>query len=314
MKAWLAFIILLMIYSDDSGGSPTVYRRYQNVVIPPYHSTEKTQASFQFSNTFQDAITLSWRITNTKFYQALIFTQSYTPRSLIQRTVDLPSSLFDGGVSTIQLIASRTNYLSSIDLKVYPQRTMVIRQFDQAFYSTNTISRIDSYGFIIYEREHLSFQSMGSYQAFPVYGRFDLSPIQFRIFTPIAREIVYIHARLLIANHPTLEGLSLNTNNFREISLVPTLVNQSIKLSLPTLYVHPQTLSPSAIPLTGYVSTKFLFFPIQAYPSLKQQIMKIEFTFKHFHVLTIEYPFQYLADKAIFGSCLQSQTCVRIYD
>ena len=314
MKVWLAFIILLMIYQDDAGGSPTVYRRYQNVVIPPYHPTEKTQASFQFSNTFQDAITLSWRITNTKYYQALIYTQSYTPRSLIQRTIDLPRSLFDGGVSTIHLIASRTNFSSSIDLKVYPQTSMVISQFDKAFFSTNTISRIDSYGFIIYEREHLSFQAMGSYQTYPVYGRFDLSPIQLRIHTPVAREIIYTHARLLIANHPTLEGLALHDNTFRVINLLPILQQQTIHLQLPTLYVHPQTLTPSAIPVNGYVPTKFLFLPIQSFLDLKSVVMKLELAFKHFHNLTIEYAFEYVANKAIFGSCLQSQTCVKIYD
>jgi hypothetical protein len=93
MKKMLIFITLLMIYQEDSGGSPLSYRRYQQVMIPPYHPTESIQATFQFANTFADDITLTWRISNQKFYQTLIYTQSFSPRSLIQRSCELYSNV-----------------------------------------------------------------------------------------------------------------------------------------------------------------------------------------------------------------------------
>ena len=309
----LIFITLLMIYQEDSGGSPSSYRRYQQVMIPPYHPTESIQASFQFANTFADDITLTWRISNQKFYQTLIYTQSFSPRSLIQRSLTLPAHLFDGHISTLHLQATRANFESSVDLKVYPQTSYMIHQFHTSFLSANTISRINQLGFIIYEREHLQFEGMPSQHVYPVYGRFDVSTIRIRFLSAIAKEIVFLNARLLIADHPDLEGLPLVQSTYRQIILQPIFVGQAIEVRMPLLYVHPKTLFPSTIPATDYVSTNFLFFPMRAYVDLKDHPMRLELKFLHFHTITLDYEFAYVANKAIFGSCLQSQTCIRIY-
>jgi hypothetical protein len=239
MKRMLIFITLLMIYHDDGGGSPSSYRRYQQVMIPPYHPTESIQATFQFANTYADDITLTWRISNQKFYQTLIYTQSFSPRSLIQRSLSLPAHLFDGNISTIHLQATRENFESSVDLKVYPQTSYAIQQFHTSFLSANTISRIDQLGFIIYEREHLQFEGMPSQHMYAVYGRFDLSTIRIRFLSAVAKEIVFLDARLLIANHPDLEGLPLVQSTYRQLILQPILVGQAIELRMPLLYVHP---------------------------------------------------------------------------
>jgi len=313
MKRMLIFITLLMIYQEDSGGSPSSYRRYQQVMIPPYHPTESIQASFQFANTFADDITLTWRISNQKFYQTLIYTQSFSPRSLIQRSLTLPAHLFDGHISTLHLQATRANFESSVDLKVYPQTSYMIHQFHTSFLSANTISRINQLGFIIYEREHLQFEGMPSQHVYPVYGRFDVSTIRIRFLSAIAKEIVFLNARLLIADHPDLEGLPLVQSTYRQIILQPIFVGQAIEVRMPLLYVHPKTLFPSTIPATDYVSTNFLFFPMRAYVDLKDHPMRLELKFLHFHTITLDYEFAYVANKAIFGSCLQSQTCIRIY-
>jgi hypothetical protein len=282
-------------------------------MIPPYHPTESIQASFQFANTFADDITLTWRISNQKFYQTLIYTQSFSPRSLIQRSLTLPAHLFDGHISTLHLQATRANFESSVDLKVYPQTSYMIHQFHTSFLSANTISRINQLGFIIYEREHLQFEGMPSQHVYPVYGRFDVSTIRIRFLSAIAKEIVFLNARLLIADHPDLEGLPLVQSTYRQIILQPIFVGQAIEVRMPLLYVHPKTLFPSTIPATDYVSTNFLFFPMRAYVDLKDHPMRLELKFLHFHTITLDYEFAYVANKAIFGSCLQSQTCIRIY-
>lgn len=313
MKKMLIFITLLMIYHEDGGGSPSSYRRYQQVMIPPYHPSESIQVTFQFANTYADDITLTWRISNQKFDQALIYTQSFSPRSLIQRSLSLPAHLFDGNISTLHLQATRANFESSVNLKVYPQTSYVINQFQTSFISANTISQIDSLGFIIYEREHLQFEGMPNQHMHAVYGRFDLSPIRVRFLSAVAKEIVFLDARLLIADHPDLEGLPLVQSMYRQLILQPILVGQAIELRMPLLYVHPKTLFPSNIPVTDYVSTNYLFFPMQAYLDLKHHPMRLQLKFHHFHTITLDYQFSYVANKAIFGSCLQSQSCIQIY-
>jgi hypothetical protein len=313
MKKMLIFITLLMIYHEDGGSSPSSYRRYQQVMIPPYHPTESIQASFQFANTFADDITLTWKISNQKFYQALIYTQAFSPRNLIQRSITLPSHLFDGKVSTLHLQAKRANFESSVDLKVYPQTSYVINQFNATFLSANTISRIDQLGFILYDREHLQFEGMPSQQLYAVYGRFDVSSIKIRFLSAVAKEIIFLDARLLIADHRDLEGLPLVQSMYRELILQPAFIGQSIELSMPPLYVHPKTLFPSSVPVADYVATNYLFFPMQAYVDLKHHPIRLQLTFDHFHTFTLDYEFSYVANKAMFGSCLQSQTCIKIY-
>ena len=309
----LIFIILLMIYQDDGGGSPSSYRRYQQVMIPPYHPTESIQATFQFANTFADDITLTWRISNQKFFRTLIYTQAFSPRNLIQRTISLPAHLFDGAVSTLHLQARRANFESSIDLHVYPQSSYLVQQFSHPFYSSHTISRIDSFGYIVYEREHFHFEGMTGLQIYPVYGRFDLSSIRIRMLSKVAKEIVFSNAHLLIANHKDLEGLPLNHSGYRQLTLHPRLVGDTIELRLPPLYVHPKTLLPSSIPLQDYVATNFLFFPMHAFEDLRNHGLSVHLQLRHFHTVSFIYEFTYVANKAIFGSCFQSQTCIQIY-
>jgi hypothetical protein len=313
MRRMLIFIILLMIYQDDGGGSPSSYRRYQQVMIPPYHPTESIQATFQFANTFADDITLTWRISNQKFFRTLIYTQAFSPRNLIQRTISLPAHLFDGAVSTLHLQARRANFESSVDLKVYPQTNYDVAHFSQPFYSSHTISRIDSFGFIIYEREHFHFEGMTGLQSYPVYGRLDLSSIRIRMLAKVATDIVFSNAHLLIADHVDLEGLPLNDAGYRQLTLNPRLVGDRIDLRFPPLYVHPKTLVPSSIPLQDYVATNFLFFPMRAFEDLRQHGLRLQLQIRHFHTMSFTYEFTYVANKAIFGSCFQSQTCIQIY-
>jgi hypothetical protein len=131
----------------------------------------------------------------------------------------LPSHLFDGLVSTLHLQATRFRFESSVDLQVFPQASYQINQFGSTFMSANTISRIDSLGFINYEREHLQFEGMPSQQLHAIYGRFDLSAIRIRFLSPIAKEIKFQDARLLIADHPDLEGLPLFQSTYRQLIL-----------------------------------------------------------------------------------------------
>lgn len=313
MKLPLTFLMLLMVFEPDGGGEPTAYRRYQNVLIPPYTVTEGTEASFEFFNTYGDDIQLTWRLTNSKYQDLLVYTQAFSPRMVIQKKVNLPGFVFDGGPTTLRLAAVRSRFTSTVNLTLYPRQDLTIEDVSQPFYSPPTITRIDQGGWIQYEREHVSFINMSSRQYHDVYGRFQVSMIQLRMHSMLAQDIQIEYATLLIANHSSLEGLNLGPAGYRQIHLLTVFVGDTIQFRFPQLYVHPQTLSPSQIPVSGYVPTNTLFFPMDAYASLKALPMILTLSFVHFHHMTLTYRFTYEASKAIIGHCMQSQTCVRIY-
>ena len=313
MKLFLSILMLMMIFQEDGGGGDSDYRRYQNLVIPPYTMAEGTRASFQFFNTYGDDITLAWRLSNSKYQNVLVYTQSFSPRMTIQKTLDLPGTLFDGGVASIKLYASRANYASHITIQVHPRQNYFIQDLSTQFLSSPTITRLDGSGLVKYEHEHLRFEGMEVEQFHETYGRLDLSRMKLRILSVLAKEIEIKDARLLIANHPSLEGLNLVSNHYRGISLNLQLIGNTIQFFLPMLYVHPQTLMPSQIAVINYVQTNHLFFPIVDYASLKHQTMKIEFTLTHFHQIQISFEFQYKANMAMFGGCISSSNCIKIY-
>ncbi len=313
MKLFLSILMLMMIFQEDGGGGSSDYRRYQNLVIPPYNIVEGTRASFQFFNTFADDITLAWRLSNTKYHEVLVYIQSFSPRMTIQKTLDLPGTLFDGGVATLKLYASRANYASNITIHVYPRQTFLIEDLSLQFKSNPTITRLDNSGLIKYEHEHLRFEGMDVEQFHPTYGKLNLSNMKIRILSVLAKEIEIRDARLLIANHPSLEGLNLTSDGLRSIPLTLRLIGDTIQFFFPLMYVHPKTLKPSSIPVSDYVATNHLFFPTLEFSNLKAQQMKIDFTLVHFHEMRIEYSFRYVANMALFGGCISSSQCVKIY-
>ena len=313
MKLFLSILMLMMIFQEDGGGGTSEYRRYQNLMIPPYSISEGTRASFQFFNTYGDDITLAWRLSNSKYHEVLVYIQSFSPRMMIQKTLDLPGTLFDGGVASLKLYASRANYASNINIQVHPRQNFLVQDLTAHFLSSPTITRLDGSGLIKYEHEHLRFEGMAVEQFHQTYGRLNLSNMKMRILTVLASDIEIRDARLLIANHPSLEGLNLISNEFRSIPLNLQLIGDTVQFFFPQLYVHPKNLMPSQIPLQDYVPTHHLFFPIVAFETLKEQWMKIEFTFIHFHQLRVEYTFYYLAKMALFGGCISSTNCVKIY-
>jgi len=313
MKLFLSILMLMMIFQEDGGGGTSHYRRYQNLVIQPYTIMEGTRASFQFFNTYGDDITLAWRLSNSKYHEVLVYIQSFSPRMTIQKTLDLPATLFDGGVATLKLYASRANYASNMTIQVYPRQTFLIQDLSTQFLSNPTITRLDGSGLIKYEYEHLRFEGMAVEQFHQTYGKLDLSKMKLRFLSVLEKEVEIIGARLLIANHPSLEGLDLLSNEFRGISLNIQLIGDTLQFFLPPLFVHPKTLMPSQVSVDEYVPTNHLFFPILEYASLKEQRMKIEFTMIHFHQIRIEYAFNYFANMALFGGCISSTNCVKIY-
>ncbi len=313
MKLFLSILMLMMIFQEDGGGGPAHYRRYQNLMISPYSLADGTRASFQFFNTYGDDITLAWRLSNTKYHELLVYIQSFSPRMTIQKTLDLPGHLFDGGIATLKLYASRAGYASQISLNLYPRQSYIIQDLSIPYLSDPTITRLDGSGLIHYEREHLRFEGMQVEQYHPTYGSLNLANMKVRILSVLAKEIAISDARLLIANHHGLEGLNLTTDGFRSVALNLMLVGDTIQFFFPLLYVHPQTLHPSQIPVTNYVPTYHLFFPILDYLSLRNQRMKIEFNVVHFHELKFVYEFDYVANMAILGGCTNSTNCVKIY-
>jgi hypothetical protein len=304
-------MIFSLVIEGDFGGSG-LYRRYQNVTISPYHLTEGTTVYFQFANTYGDSITLTWRLTNTKYQAILMYQQSFLPNPLIEKHIALPGFVFDGGPSQLALSASRQGFSMEMVVTIYPLQSYVIESFDKGFLSSGTITHIDADGNLRYEREQLSFAGMHAFQWHPYYGRFDWTPLVIRLGSHVSREIIFQEAFVLIADHPSLEGLPLTAQG-RYLPLELSFIGDRIHISFPQLYVHPSSLKMSSIPLAGYVMTRTLFFPLEAYRDLKHHPFSLQLTFRHFHTISIRYDFIYQADGPFLGHCWQSQYCVRLY-
>jgi hypothetical protein len=313
MRFWLAFMIILSFaYEGDEGPSGSL-RRYQNVVIAPYHQTEGTTVYFEFKNTLVDSITLSFRISNQLYQSALVYSQAFPPLGLIQRAITLPASLFDGGLTTLQLSAIRTGFSLHEFVTLYPLQQLTVAVLEGDYQSPPTVTRIDGEGQIRYEREQLAFIGMDLVQSFYEYGRLDLSHMRVDIQSPVARELIFGDAYLLIADHPAFEGLPYQSPGFRKLPLSPRLVGTMVHFQFQQLYVHPQTFQSSTIPLTGYQVTQYLYFPPAAFLLLRQQSMYMQLTMRHFHQLTIQYPFTYEGMQPLLGACYQSVYCVNVY-
>ena len=312
MKRWLALLaVLTLVFEGDLGGS-SFYRRYQHVTIAPYTLSEGTIVYFQFANTYGDGITLTWRLSNTKYQQVLIYTQAFQPTTLIQKHLLIPAHIFDGGPAQLVMEASRQGFQSEVWLTLYPLQTYTIQQFDRRFLSGETITYIDGNGILRYQREVIEFTNMGSSQWHPFYGRFDWTPVTIRIRSLLSKEIVFQYANLEMGDHPSLEGLPL-VGHKRVVPLVVSLVGQFLQLQFSQLYVHPQTLRMSSIPVADYVPTKTMFFPLEAYRQLREWPLVLKLGFQHFHTMHLTYAFTYQGEGPLLGHCWQSQYCVSTY-
>lgn len=307
----MAGLLLTLVYHDEGGGAG-LYRRYQHVTVAPFHPTSGTVVYFQFENTFEDDITLTFRLTNTKYQAVLLYTQNFQPTRLIQKHVNIPGYVFDQGISQLTLLASRAGFSSSVTLMLYPRVHYAIEQFNQPFLSGKTISRIDELGIIRYDHEQLTFTNMGSVQWFAHYGRFDWTSMTIAMDAYTPQDISFISGELWLQDHPSLEGLSY-VNGRRQIPLELSLVGRQINIKFTQLYVHPTTMAMSSIPVVGYVPTRTLFFPKAAYRDLKQHPMQLVLKFSQFHEYTIDYAFLYRGEGPWLGHCWESKYCVRTY-
>jgi hypothetical protein len=304
--------MLLTLTFEGEGGGSGFYRRYQHVTIAPYQPNSGTVVYFQFANTYQDSITLTWRLTNQKYQSVLIYTQVFQPNPLIQKHIALPPHLFDGGPAQLRLMASKDGFYLEVNVVVYPVKTYKITRFDQGFESDGTITYINGAGVVEYHREQLFFTNMGAVQWHPYYGRFDWTPLHIHLASALSREVIFSQASLTLADHPALEGFDL-VNGKRKVPLDVRLEGEHIQFQFPVMYVHPQTLRMSSIPLVDYVATRTLFFPLEAFADLKQHPLSLQFTLVHFHEIQVQYDFLYQGHAPYFGHCFESQFCITTY-
>jgi hypothetical protein len=313
MRVWLAFMLVLAFFYEGDEGPSGYLRRFQNVVIAPYHQTEGTTIYFEFSNQVVDSITLTFRVTNLAYTSVVVYSQSFPPLALIQKAIPLPGSLFVGSTSTLQLSAVRSGFSLHEWVTLYPLQHLSVSVLEGGYASPPTITRIDSEGKIRYEREQLVFLGMEVVQTYHQYGRLDISSMGIQIQSPIARELIFEEAYLLIADHPAYEGLSYQTGGYRILPMTMRLMDDVIHLHFSSLYVHPQTLLSSNQSLLNYQPTQYLYFPPQAFLALKEQPMLMYMKFQHFHQMTLIYNFLYEGIQPILGTCWQSVYCVNVY-
>lgn len=313
MKTLVSVTLLVLmtftIYDDGDGGLMT--RRYQNVSIAPYTMSVGTTIYYQFQNSYNDAATLTFRLTNTKYNQVILYSQSFSRISLRTATVNIPAYLMDGQRSTLTLSAHSNQFSTVSTLYVYPQQHYTINPLLQTTYQTphSYLTTINEHGQTLYVRQRIQFQNFTPLLQFNTFGKFSLSPLMIKLPDELNTAVTNIQANLLVVNHPHFVSFPL-VNNQRVIPIDVILNQHSFVFQLKTLYVDPSSLSIRHEKFTNHVATQFLYFPLSTYRILNNMPMQLSFTWTQIHQYTINFQFTYTGVQPMIGHCHQSLYCV----
>jgi len=316
MKSIISVSLLLsmLIGFEGDGGSGGDYRRYQNVTIAPFTQTQGTTVYFQYANTFQDEVTLTFKITNSQFNQAVLYSQHFQTLSLLTSSLFIPGYVFDGGISQLHLIAFGGSFNQQVNVNLYPKQHLQINLVQIALYRTPQarMTTINSNGIIQYVQQTILMQGFEASRHHTYYGRMSLQNISMNFTDDFNTEFTNYHAYLLVPSLPQFEGFIASETGEKIIPLEIMFQGHVITFRFHQLYVHPQTLALSPFPMTGYVQTNHIFFPLQHFGLYQSVPMTMMIELNQVHHYQFTYSFQYVADFSLIGHCHQSWACITI--
>lgn len=307
----ITFLLLMTIGIEFDGGVGSDYRRFQHVSIAPFSMSEGTRIFYQFQNTYKDAATLVFRLSNTKYNQAIIFSQYYSRASLLTSSVAVPGYLMDGQRFTISLQATSAKFNLIQTLFVYPRQSYVINPVTQSTYNTpvSYLSTMNGLGVISYLKQTLTFNQFNKTQSFPTFGKYSLQSMTMRFPDEIPHELIVLKANLLVVDHPHFNSFSLQGQK-RVIPLSLINLNGVYSFHFPSMFVHPKTLTIDNQPRSDYQQTNHLYFPFHLFNDLNGTFMTLEFQWIHIHQFALTYTFRYEGLQPLIGHCHQSLYCV----
>jgi hypothetical protein len=308
----VSLLLSLLIGFEGDGGSGGDYRRYQNVTIAPFTQKQGTTMYYQFANTYNNAVTLTFKITNSQFNQAVLYSQHFQTLSLLTSSLLIPGYVFDGGISQLHLIAFGPSFNQQVNLNLYPKQHLQINLVETALYRTPQarMTTINSNGIIHYVPQTIWLQGFEAIRHYPYYGRMSLHNISMNFTDDFNTEFTNYHAYLLVPPLPQFEGFMASETGEKIIPLSIVLQDHLITFRFHQLYVHPQTLALSPFPLTGYVQTNHIFFPLQQFGLYQSVPMTMMIEVNQVHQYQFIYAFQYVADFSLIGHCHQSWACI----
>jgi len=307
----ITFLLLMTIGIEFDGGRGGDYRRFQHVSIAPFSMTEGTRVYYQFQNTYKDAATLVFRLTNTKYKQVILFNQYYSRSTLLISSVAIPGYLMDGQRFTLSLQATSSKFNLIQTLYVYPRQSYAINPVLQSTFTTpvSYLSTINGLGVIVYTKQTMTFHQFNKTLTFPTFGKVSLQSMSMRFPDEIPHALVVLKANLLVVNHPHFESFALKDQK-RVIPLSIVNVNGVTTFLFPSMFVHPKTLAIHHQTLSGYQQTNHLYVPFQFFHDFNGTFMTLEFQWIHIHQYALSYTFRYEGLQPLIGHCHQSLYCV----
>ena len=307
----VTLLVLMTFTIHEDGGGGVMTRRYQNVSIAPYTLSTGTIIHYQFQNSYNDAATLTFRLTNTKYNQVILYSQSFSRILLRTSTVNIPAYLMDGQRSTLTLSAHSSRFSTITTLYVYPQQHYAINPLLQTTYQTphSYLTTVNEHGQTIYVRQRVQFQNFTPILQFDTFGKFSLSPLMIKLPDELRTTVTNMQANLLVVNHPHFVSFPL-VNNKRVLPLDVILNQHAFNFQFKTIYVDPSTLTIRNEKFTNHVPTQYVYFPLSTYRSLNNIPMQLSFTWTQIHRYTMTYDFTYTGIQPMIGHCHQSLYCV----
>lgn len=295
---------------DNSPGSDV--SRYQNTYVIPGNEVESTQLTFEFIHTYSTRFTLTIRFNNATYSNVLLYTQQFpTPRT-VKRQLTIPSYLLlAANTFQLEVISGVGQTLWSLPYHLLPNESIHVMSI-QSWQSQGTLWEINDVGRVVTYHERWNFVGFSGNDFHDVFGRFDVSSLRLIRQTYRKQVITVSHAYLLIETSPHFENMMIVEETWIFLPLSVLLIDDTLTFVMPTLYVDPFSLDLSDVPLEGYVSTHYFFFPHGSYPMHHHTTIKLILQMHHFLTFTLTYTFTYQAGSPLLGDCLISQYCVRV--
>lgn len=286
--------------------------RYQHTRIVVSEGETPYRVELQYMHTYQTSFTLSVRIHNAMYSNALLYTQTFNSPRTVTRAFDVATSMVHQ--PTQWLFVSQSN-LGTKQWTLTTQPRVLEQVTSSTFSSWESAygqEEINEFGIVVTRKEMLSFNGFSPRHTHGEYGRLDLTTVSFEWLSKPVEWNQYIQAYLLIAYDTALEDLSYWDEAWQSIPLHLRLDQNLIYFEFPTLFVHPSTLRMSETPIEGYRETSQFYFPIDEFQRFKETTLQLHLHLNYLSNLHLTYTFVYEMLTPLVGPCSISQFCVRI--
>jgi hypothetical protein len=308
----ILFVAVGGIGFEYDPGTGNDVSRYESTRIIVSDGQEPYRVELQYNHTFNTNFSLSIRITNDLYSNALLYTQNFSSARMVTRSFYVPSSMVHRFTQWFFFSQSSLGTKQWI-LESQPRVEEQVRGYSfnswESSYGTQEINEV---GNVVTQKERIKFEGFNPIQSNLYYGRLSLSHLGLEWMSRPQEWMQLINAYLLIAKDSYFEDLYSWDDSWNYVPLDVYSENQYLRFLFPTLYVHPTRLTMSPLPLQGYVPTSNFYFPLNQFHRFRETTFQLRLMISNLTQVTFSYTFLYDADYPLLGPCSISQFCIRV--